>query len=965
DFLGSGERISARFTITLDDGEGGTDSQQITVNLLGKNNAPTITVDTDDAVSASIHEPVGNTNVTVSDTLTITDTNISDTVTSQVVSGTISYRGQTATAMENAALEWLSLGNSTVLDATTASAQMTWSFDAGSEYFHDLAAGETAVLTYLIRVTDDAPDGSHLSAEKTITITINGSNDAPVITNGDDTVDLDETDAALTANGVMTVTDPDLTNSVTSAATLVVTGTSDRNDSAAPSDAALAAMFSISPTATLNASQTTADLAWAFDSSAESFDYLAEGETLVLTYTIVATDNDAAAGTDSSTVVITITGSSDAPIISQGPDTAAVTETNAKLATSGTLLISDVDSTDSVTVSAQLTAITGNSNRADVNAPSDNRLESYLTVSPAAILSASNTQATLDWAFDTQGEAFDYLAQGEELVLQYTITATDNSSGALSASETVTITITGTNDAPVISLLSDDSDTAAMGETNGTLSQTGTLTVADADTKDLVSAAVVDVIASGDTDGLSSDSAALLAMVSFAQDSVIDTTETDGVITWQFNSGTQAFDYLALNERLTLTYTVRVTDTAGETDEHQLVLVIDGTNDVPTLDAGASENFVESIDASAQVLSQQGSVSFTDADVSDTVSISYASDDNITWSGGVLDPVLASKILDGFDVQGTDIPATGSVLWTYAISADDFDFLAAGETITFSYTVSLNESQGETLSETLDFAIVGTNDSPVLQTVAGMTFVDTAEDDRFAAISGRLDGSDFDQNDSLTYSITNQVSSVAVTGFDQAVVGTYGTLYLNSQTGAYQYSPHDKAINALTLDASETFELNVSDDAETARQTLVVTITAANDTPEITASVTSATYVETDQDDEFNVVIGTLSGSDRDANATAEYLIEGAVSDLSRDGFDQRVDGQFGALYLNSVTGVYVFVPDDTAIEALAEGVKERDSFTLVRSDGSASANTRFDVWVVGAADQPIITEAGDEVDLA
>ena len=55
----------------------------------------------------------------------------------------------------------------------------------------------------------------------------------------------------------------------------------------------------------------------------------------------------------------------------------------------------------------------------------------------------------------------------------------------------------------------------------------------------------------------------------------------------------------------------------------------------------------------------------------------------------------------------------------------------------------------------------------------------------------------------------------APTGMDVERVGTYGTLYLNSATGAYSFVPNDAAINAVQAGAnpSENFSFTVSDGA--------------------------------------------------------------------------------------------------------------------------------------------------------
>src|SRR5437764_500342 len=103
-----------------------------------------------------------------------------------------------------------------------------------------------------------------------------------------------------------------------------------------------------------------------------------------------------------------------------------------------------------------------------------------LSVAPASGLAADpSDRHNLSWTFDSTPQAFDYLAVGESLVLAYTVQSTDNNSA--SDIQTVTVTITRTNDAPDIHLVTSDSAATTLAETTAALGAGGTLTVNDAD----------------------------------------------------------------------------------------------------------------------------------------------------------------------------------------------------------------------------------------------------------------------------------------------------------------------------------------------------------------------------------------------------------------------------------------------------------------------------------------------------
>ncbi|MDN2658178.1 VCBS domain-containing protein, partial [Cobetia sp. 14N.309.X.WAT.E.A4] len=210
---------------------------------------------------------------------------------------------------------------------------------------------------------------------------------------------------------------------------------------------------------------------------------------------------------------------------------------------------------DDVTPSVTAVTATG-----DTDGLSNVELLSMLSVDADAIIANTENDGTLNWTFDSSsvaGEAFDHLAVGESLVLDYTVVVTD--SQGVTAEQVVSITINGSNDAPVIAIEGDDSASESLTETDDTLTTAGTLSVSDLDTTDEVTPSVTAVTATGDTDGLSN--AELLSMLSVDADAIIANTENDGTLNWTFDSSSvagEAFDHLAVGESLVLDYTVVV-----------------------------------------------------------------------------------------------------------------------------------------------------------------------------------------------------------------------------------------------------------------------------------------------------------------------------------------------------------------------------------------------------------------------
>ena len=347
--------------------------------------------------------------------------------------------------------------------------------------------------TFTVTVNDNGNTGSDpgltgdaFSEEGTNSQTINITdvNDSPVISGGPDTSSQTETNSGLSDSGTLIVTDVDTSDVVTAAVdSVAVSGTGAGSVPGTLTNAILESFLTVNPTAILDGTETTDTLTWDFNSGSEAFDFLATGETLILTYTVSATDDDGIPLTDTETVTVTITGTNDAPVITGGPDTSALTETDSGLTDSGTLTVADADLTDLVTAAVDSVVVTGTGATSVPGTLTNAILQSFLTVTPTAILDGTELTDSLTWNFNSGSEAFDFLADGETLILTYTVSATDDNGTPLSDTETVTVTITGTNDAPTITAV-DVAGAVVEDASTPNLTDSGSVNFADLDETD-------------------------------------------------------------------------------------------------------------------------------------------------------------------------------------------------------------------------------------------------------------------------------------------------------------------------------------------------------------------------------------------------------------------------------------------------------------------------------------------------
>ncbi|MCU1376745.1 MAG: hypothetical protein JWO68_4031, partial [Actinomycetia bacterium] len=183
----------------------------------------------------------------------------------------------------------------------------------------------------------------------------------------------------------------------------------------------------------------------------------------------------------------------------------------------------------------------------------------------------------------TSATALQALAEGETATDTFTYTVSDGNGGTSSA--TVTVTVQGTNDAPVITVDAGDSDYKFLTETDAGLITSGTLSVTDVDVTDIVNATVLSVNAGGSGIESMYTPAQLLGFFTLGANPVDTNASTTGDISWTFNSGNEAFNFLPNGWESVINYTVQVSDGHGGTDTQVVQIKLHGTNDAPVISA--------------------------------------------------------------------------------------------------------------------------------------------------------------------------------------------------------------------------------------------------------------------------------------------------------------------------------------------------------------------------------------------
>jgi VCBS repeat-containing protein len=462
----------------------------------------------------------------------------------------------------------------------------------------------------------------------------------------------------------------------------------------------------------------------------------------------------------------------------------------------------------------------------------------------------------LNWTYDPVAD-LDFLRAGQMLTIEFIAQVTDGLANV--GNQILTITVIGTNDAPVIV---GATNPATVAEASDSSHQdipaiSGALTASDKDIGDSLTGFVgADGIAKLNGGALPGgvDLAALVAADTIS----FDTVTTDGgakELTWTYDPAAANLEFLGANDVLTIEFTAQVNDGFGNVGNQVLIITVGGANDAPVIvDSSNPDAVTEALDASAQnIPAISGTLTANDEDIGDSLTGFVGANGIAKLNGGAVPAgvnlaALVAADTISFDTQTTD-GGEKVLTWTYDPAAANLDFLRGTDVLTIEFTAQVNDGFGNVDDEILIVTVNGTNDAPVIVTSTDPDAVTEALDasaQNIPAISGTLTASDKDIGDSLTGLVSaNGIAKVnggaLPAGVDLAALVAASTISFSTVTtdgGAkvltWTYDP--AAANLDFLRAGDVltveFTAKVNDGSgPVGSETLTITINGSNDPP--------------------------------------------------------------------------------------------------------------------------------------
>jgi VCBS repeat-containing protein len=465
-------------------------------------------------------------------------------------------------------------------------------------------------------------------------------------------------------------------------------------------------------------------ITWTYTVADSAIAFLGAGQTEVQTYRV--TVDDGRGGSTYQDETVTLTGVNDAPVLTvshpslptliAGPGQAAGE-------TVATLLGGSVSDADTGAVQGiAITGSTGSHGSWQYSTDGGAHWTSFATYSAgSALLLAATDMVRFQPDGTTYGstDTFSYVAWDQTSGTHATTASTlvnGGSSAFSSASDTATETVTAVDQPPVIT-----SAPESVVVTQNASYQTPASLVTNGGFESNSFTGWTLAKPAGDFAGINNYShsgnyGALIQTTGSSSSDIVQLSQslattagaTYAITFWVSNAyffSGNFVDVLWNGSTVLAENNIAATGSLTAFNEYTVNVVATGATSAFEIDLHNSDDFVLD-DVSVQAVatpgteSSSGKITFTDADVTDTHTIT------VTPQG--------SGYLGSFTPVKTEANGSGSITWTYTVADSVIAFLGAGQTEVQTYRVTVDDGHGGSTFQDVNVTLTGVNDAPVL-----------------------------------------------------------------------------------------------------------------------------------------------------------------------------------------------------------------------------------------------------------
>ena len=420
------------------------------------------------------------------------------------------------------------------------------------------------------------------------------------------------------------------------------------------------------------------------------------------------------------------------------------------------------------------------------------------------------------------------------------------------------------------------------------------------------------------------------------------TFDKDGNCTYTYTTGkgtTALPDHLPKGESLPDSFIIYVRDEHGEEVEQEITVTINGTNHGPEVVPGEHVlNVVEDV-----TVSQEGNLNDIIKDDEGLNNLHFS----INGKGTVVEGEYGTLHID---------PATGKYIYTLNNADPEVQGLDAKSSIKETFTITVTDKHGETTTVDVTVNVKGTDDAPEL-TLGKVLSVREGDADAVGDTAVGFDKDIADQGH-LTYSFGKDADGKPIT----EITNEYGTFTIDPNTGAYTFTLDNTSETVLKMAAGRLYETSIkvtvtdtsglSDTKE-----LVVNIEGTNTAPVITSGehgVIIANPAPLLEDGGVSKVTGQVTAREYDEG---DHVVAFKFVNDKGELVDS-LTGKYGTISIDK-DGNYTYTFNNGQAQHLGAGERTTEHFNVVAVDNYGAQTTTpsdLQIQIQGTNDAPVIT---------